>query len=214
MKQFWLIRHGQSVANAGLPTTDQNSTPLTERGHQQAQHVAQFFTAAPDLIVTSPYLRTVETAAPTRARFAHVPHEEWPVQEFTYLHPERYHNTTMENRRPHVHHYWELADPQYRDGGTAESFDDLLGRLTELERLLVACPAPFTAVFTHGIYMRAFLWHWLLGPERGRERMSAFPPFLQATRTPNASILPGWVTAEGHIILGQLQINHLPPELR
>ena len=36
MVRVWLIRHGQSESNAGLPSADWQGIPLTELGHQQA----------------------------------------------------------------------------------------------------------------------------------------------------------------------------------
>ena len=33
----WLIRHGQSTANAGLPSADYEEVPLTALGHRQAR---------------------------------------------------------------------------------------------------------------------------------------------------------------------------------
>lgn len=33
----FLVRHGESLANAGLPTSDPTTIPLTQRGHEQAE---------------------------------------------------------------------------------------------------------------------------------------------------------------------------------
>jgi hypothetical protein len=63
------IRHGRSTGNAGVPCHDLATIELTERGHEQARAVAASWTQAPALIVTSPYTRTRQTAAPTIARF-------------------------------------------------------------------------------------------------------------------------------------------------
>jgi broad specificity phosphatase PhoE len=46
---------------------------LTELGWSQAREVAANWTETPSLIVTSPYLRTQQTAAPTIERFPNVP---------------------------------------------------------------------------------------------------------------------------------------------
>ena len=78
------IRHGESTGNAGVPCHDLGSIELTERGHEQARQVAASWTQAPALVVTSPYTRTQQTAAPTIARFPGVPVEVWPIEEFTY----------------------------------------------------------------------------------------------------------------------------------
>src|SRR3546814_12324646 len=63
------IRHGQSTGNAGVPCDDLGAIELTELGQEQAREVAASWTQAPALIVTSPYTRPRQTAAPTIARF-------------------------------------------------------------------------------------------------------------------------------------------------
>ena len=69
------IRHGQSTGNAGLPCHDLARIELTELGWQQARSAAASWTETPSLIVTSPFLRTEQTATPTVARFPNVPVE-------------------------------------------------------------------------------------------------------------------------------------------
>ena len=69
------IRHGESTANTGLTSADVASIALTARGEGQAGQLAREWTEAPSLIVTSPFQRTRQTAAPTIARFPGVPVE-------------------------------------------------------------------------------------------------------------------------------------------
>jgi len=94
------IRHGQSTGNAGIPCYDLSGIELTELGRRQSRKVAAGWTEAPDLIVTSPFLRTQQTAAPTIERFPDVPIEVWPIQEFTYLQPSRWNGTLSSERMP------------------------------------------------------------------------------------------------------------------
>ncbi len=63
------VRHRQSTGNAGMPCNDLALLSLTELGWQQARNAAANWIETPDLIVTSPYLRTQQTAAPTIERF-------------------------------------------------------------------------------------------------------------------------------------------------
>src|SRR3546814_13888366 len=70
--------------------------------------------------VTSPYTRTLQTAAPTIARFPGVPVEVWPIEEFTYLQPARWNGTRSVERMPHLERYWREADPDYCDGEGAD----------------------------------------------------------------------------------------------
>ena len=107
------IRHGESTGNAGVPCRDLATIELTEHGHEQARQVAASWTQAPALIVTSPYTRTRQTAAPTIARFPGVPVEVWPIEEFTYLQPARWNGTRSAERMPHLERYWSEADPDY-----------------------------------------------------------------------------------------------------
>jgi broad specificity phosphatase PhoE len=89
MKFVRLIRHAESAANAGLATTAPDTIPLTEKGLMQAWALADSITSAPDLIISSPFERAITTALPTVKRFPHAPFELWPVEEFTYLSPNR-----------------------------------------------------------------------------------------------------------------------------
>lgn len=150
------IRHGQSTGNAGMPCDDLASIELTELGWSQARQVATGWTEAPTLIVTSPYLRTQQTAAPTIERFPNVPVEVWPIEEFTYLQPSRWNGTRSVERMPHLERYWDKADPAYCDGEGAESFGGLLRRAEAALARLAALPSSSIAyVFSHGQFIQA-----------------------------------------------------------
>lgn len=150
------IRHGESTGNAGVPCPDLATIELTERGHEQARAAAASWTQAPALIVTSPYTRTQQTAAPTIARFSGVPVETWPIEEFTYLQPARWNGTASAERMPHLERYWSAADPDYCDGEGAESFGTLLRRCETALARLAAMPAGLLVyVFGHGQFIQA-----------------------------------------------------------
>jgi len=150
------IRHGESTANTGLASADVASIALTARGEGQAGRIAREWPEAPSLIVTSPFQRTKQTAAPTVARFPGVPVEIWPIEEFTYLQPARWNGTASADRRPHVERYWTAADPAYCDGEGAESFTGFLHRVaTTLARLAALPPTSLVYVFGHGQFIQA-----------------------------------------------------------
>src|SRR5437764_13957945 len=121
----FLIRHAESQSNAGMATADPEDVALTPRGIEQARFVAAFLKdyTSLDLIVTSPYLRTKQTAEPTMIEFCFVPGEEWNVQEFTYLSSIHQSHSTIEERRPLVEAYWEQCLPSFMDGPGSESFE-------------------------------------------------------------------------------------------
>ncbi|MBS2028763.1 MAG: histidine phosphatase family protein [Deltaproteobacteria bacterium] len=189
MPRLWLIRHGQSEANAGLRSASASEIPLTALGKQQAQAVAARFHEAPAGIVSSPFTRAVQTSAPTCARFTQSPAERWPIHEFTYLDAAKCHNTTSAERLPMVHAYWAKADPDYVDGPGVESFRQLLARVqAELDR--VRARSGFQALFTHGQFMQAAMWLLGAGPQPATaERMAPFRSFMEATPVPNGAVL-------------------------
>lgn len=171
MKRVRLIRHAQSAANAGLITTDPESIPLTDTGRRQAQALADSLISAPDLIISSPFVRAKDTALPTALRFPGVPVEWWPVEEFTYLSPGRFAGSTQADRKPMADAYWQLANQSTSDGPGAESFEALLGRARDMLERLAACNAQHILVFSHGQFIRAVAWFIQHGERGGRPEL-------------------------------------------
>jgi len=79
---LWLVRHGESAANAGAVTSDFASIPLTDRGRQQAEAVAAACPESPAWVGRSAYLRARHTAAPLLARYPASPVADLAVHEF------------------------------------------------------------------------------------------------------------------------------------
>lgn len=182
------IRHGQSTSNAGEVTVDTGSTPLTALGLEQAAAVRDSFTAPPDLIAVSPFLRARQTAALTQERFPHVPVEIWPVEEFTYLAPERYDNTTAAERGPWAAAYWRRADPFFVDGPGAESLAGLIARVHAALDRLAALDVREVAMFGHGQFMKMLRWR-IEQPSAviGAQLMQAFHVYMLTHSIPNGT---------------------------
>lgn len=158
MKKVWLVRHGESIANAGEATQDHRMIPLSTLGIKQAQDLAMTITEKPDLIITSPYLRAQQTALQTIGRFPGVSTGIWDcIHEFVYLAPATCVGTTSAQRRPRVISYWRKCDPEYIDGDGAESYHQLLERIYQTLRLLERRPEQFIILFTHAQFMRNLL---------------------------------------------------------
>jgi 2,3-bisphosphoglycerate-dependent phosphoglycerate mutase len=152
-----LVRHGQSVANAGGRTADHDTNPLTELGRAQARDFAGRLPCTPTLFVVSPFLRAQQTAEPLRQQFPDVPVEQWPVQEFTFLDPARHKDTCEEDRQPNVMAYWQRQDTAFIDGAGAESFTQFFDRAREaIRRLVSRNPGGCVVIVTHGYFMQAF----------------------------------------------------------
>ena len=213
-KEVWFIRHGESVSNANLPTTHPAASELTEKGHREAEYVAQAFTRKPDLIVVSPYIRARQTAVPTINRFEPVSVVEWPIEEFSYLHPEKYNGTTGSDRWPDAHAYWQRMDPLENEGGAGESFAQLLARVREMDAQLRQTEEPFVALFSHGLFLRAFLWMMLTGyREATSTTMERYLNFSRGIAMPNGSILKTRFEGNGRILFSPFDTTHLPEKL-
>ena len=173
-----LVRHGQSVTNAGGRAADQVSNPLTELGRAQSREFAQRFDCKPTLFVVSPFLRARQTSEPLRGRFPDVPVEEWPIHEFSFLNPALHRGTSEADRESHVVAYWRREDPAYSDGTEAESFTFFLDRAREaIRRLVSSNPGGCVVVFTHGFFMQAFRLVLLFPNATGAELMANFQRF-------------------------------------
>ncbi len=173
-----LVRHGQSLANAGGKTADHISNPLTELGHAQSKNFAERLDCKPTFFITSPFLRAQQTAEPLRQQYPDVPVEEWPIHEFTFLNPSRHKDTSEEDRQPHVDAYWQRDDPSHIDGPGAESFTLFLDRAREaIHQLETRNPGGCIVIFTHGYFMQAFRLVLLFPDATDAELMSNFRRF-------------------------------------
>jgi broad specificity phosphatase PhoE len=181
------VRHGQSTGNAGIPCPDLALMELTDLGKKQSRQIARTWTETPSLIVTSPYLRTQQTAEPTVKRFKNVPVEVWPIQEFTYLQPLRWNGTRSIERRLHLGAYWQTGDPDYCDGPGAESFSTLLRRTEAALLKLEALPDDaLVYVFSHGQFMQALCSTVTDNGTTDREKMELFTHSIGTPSIANA----------------------------
>jgi len=208
MKTLWCIRHGESEANAGLPTEHPATPKLTTLGHSQVELIPPCFPEPPDLIVTSSYIRTKQSAAPTIAAFPEAETVEWPVFEFTYVNIEKCKGTTIYERQPFADQYWERMEPFSTDGPGTESFSQFLERVKTLFSKARASEKQRIAVFTHGRFMQAVLLAYITNfPEASVNSMEQYKAFMKVLPIRNGSIMTFTVT-DSEITLAQ------PPDNR
>jgi len=214
MSIIFLIRHAESSANAGGRTTDPSKINLTEKGFEQATYLANAFKSQPDFIVTSPYLRTKQTAKPLLERFNNIEQVEWMVQEFTYLSPAKCQSTTTQERRPLVNQYWERNNPFFSDGIGAESFADLLKRVEHFIEQVKCLENKSVAVFSHGQFIRAIIWRILNGKaDVSPLEMKQFRNFMTSFEINNASTVKLQVEKDDSMWISSVDISYLPQEL-
>lgn len=163
------IRHGQSAANAGLPTSDPALIPLTPLGRTQAQQLAHWLTMPPTAeeaasgparitaIVTSHYTRAIDTAAPLCQRHGITPRTDARLHEFVTLSPAAVAHTTAQERKPLVDAYWHTADPHARHGAGAETFTEFATRVADFRHDL-SHHRSGTIIVGHGMWIAMLLW--------------------------------------------------------
>ncbi|MBA3532470.1 MAG: histidine phosphatase family protein [Ardenticatenales bacterium] len=214
LTELHLIRHAESEANAGLSTVSPAVIALTERGQRQSAYIPAAITVPPTLIVTSPYLRTKQSAEPTVARFSGARQEEWPIQEFTYLCLTTSANTSRAQRTPHRLAYWERCDPEYVDGEGTESFAELIGRVQDTLTRLQSSPHPRIALFTHGLFIQTLFWYESQRrPAIDAQSMRECYNFSSSFTVPNASIIKAHLDETGRLHFAPVSTEHLAPEL-
>lgn len=194
MPTILLFRHGESQSNAGMPTLYPEDVALTDLGIDQARWIADYLALQipPNLIVTSSYQRTRQTAVPTLLRFPRVPEEVWPVHEFTYLsRQEVLAPSTRQDRRPLVDVYWELCDPELVDGPGSESFEQFIARVRGvMRRFETLAGDKIVTIFSHEQFICAMYWLLERNPERiTSEAMRDFKEFLMDHSISNGGFL-------------------------
>lgn len=164
-----LVRHGESAANAGQMTTFNDKIPLSALGEKQSAAIAQKLFARepnPAKLISSPYLRAVETAAPyaklteAKIEIADAWHETDYLQAQENAAP-----TTLEQRFNARNNFWteSIKNQDFHDPGefaAIESVNDFCGRietaLADLAReILAEKPTREIVIFTHGNLMNA-----------------------------------------------------------
>lgn len=166
MKTFHIIRHAESLANIGEKTDRHDSIPLSDFGKEQARELAERISIIPDLIVVSPFSRTLETATPYIRKYPEIPVETWEVEEFTYLNPQIFNGTTPLERQKAVREYWDKEDIHYQDCDGVESYILFIHRIDRFLKRVMERPEQNIVVFSHGNFIYT-LKEFLLLKEKG-----------------------------------------------
>ena len=183
------IRHAESEANVGGVIDHPANYALTDAGRQQARTLAVATVALPRIIVYSPFLRARQTAAPMIKRFPAVESLMLPIQEFTYLRPDAWKDSTAKQRRPAVDEYWKKADPRFCDGEGAESFAGFLGRVEATLAWLTARNTAPVFLIGHELFIRAVMWRCLAPSlETAVDTMASFRAWQTAAPLPHLSM--------------------------
>lgn len=208
MPDVWFIRHGECTANVGGATYSAREAQLTSRGLCQARYVADYLHYNIDpqrmRIITSSYVRALETANFTHDMFPEAPFEVWPLMgEFDYLSLPVNVPTTSSQRAPMVRDFWKRSDPFFAHKH-AESFDGFIARLREaLKRLCELGEDRLIVVFSHYQFIQAIRWllgDGVKGAHPHPDEMQDFYRYLKAIALPNGAIVQARLGAEKSLV--------------
>ena len=187
MTDIYIVRHGQSAANAGEITHDPAQIPLTQLGQQQAIDLAGLLNAKPSAVITSNYDRAKKTAQPFCQRWLLEPSEMTMLHEFVTLSPKVVNGTAADFRKPMIDAYWDAADPQIQHGSDSESFEQFAGRVNQFCVQLDTLNHG-TVIFGHGMWFAMLIWQLQgFGWQDGLS-MAAFRRYQLALPMPNCGV--------------------------
>ena len=153
---LYLVRHGESEANAARVFAGQTDSPLTERGRRQAEAVAEVLAAVTfDRVISSDLSRCRDTAEAIARRQGRT------VEVFPAL---REIDVGSASGRP----FDELKGlPSWTDGTFVqwpggESLEQVLSRVTAaIDRIVADSPGEVICVVVHGGVTRILVSHYL-----------------------------------------------------
>jgi probable phosphoglycerate mutase len=214
--RVFIVRHAQSVANAGERTVDPVTIPITDCGVRQARRVADLIAEKPSIVAVSRYLRSVQTGEPLAKRFPGLPLETWPIEEFTYLDPAVCAGTTYAERTALRAAYWRRCEPSYVDGPSCESFSNFISRVRQLEKTLCTRADETGVLITHGLVMKALLWLQRHPAACITEAdMAGFYNFQRRVSVPNCAVLLAERSSNGRLRLpASPSVAHIPVDLQ
>lgn len=182
-----LIRHAESHANAGGAVMPNPDIPLSPRGLQQAQALAEWLPAPTGPVYVSSFLRTQQTAAPWCARHGIAPVEHPLIHEFSMLDHRLIVGLDAVQRRPLAERYWQSADPAQRNGAAAETFAEFAARVEGFVDGMNQL-ADGAVLFGHGIWIALLVWRLRGGALHDSAAMRAFRCFLPDLPMPNCAV--------------------------
>jgi broad specificity phosphatase PhoE len=186
--RIYLVRHGQSQANAGGVTLDNSGVPLTPLGELQARTIAALLPPTTQTIWSSPFKRTLDTAAPYCARIGRNAATHDDLREFETVDTVQLRGSTFEEREAVVVAYWMRSDPDHRAGPAAETFREFHERVLRARLEFLPALADGTVIFGHGMWMALLLWQIWGFAAVDRIGMSQFRRFQLGVPTPNAGV--------------------------
>ncbi len=184
----FFVRHGESQSNAGGITMPHADIPLTDRGRAEAVELVSLLPVRPGKILSSPFLRAVDTAQPYAERTTARVELETLLCEFDMIDPALIAGLNQSQRRPIAENFWHEADPQLQLGNDAETFEYFSRRVRTFTAEALTSLPHNTVCFGHGIWISMLAWQLLGFPCETSRDMRLFRRFQAGFPIPNGAI--------------------------
>ncbi len=185
---IYLIRHGQSQANAGGITLENPLVPLTGLGELQARAVADLLPRTAAAIWSSPFKRALDTAAPYCVRLGQSPATHDDLREFETVDTLQMRGAPSAEREAVVARYWLESSPNLRTGPGAETFREFHDRVARVRAQFLPALADGTVIFGHGMWMAMLFWQIWGFDQVDHVGMTLFRRFQLGFPTPNTAV--------------------------
>lgn len=168
IKHIYLVRHGESASNA-TRVAGEKETPLTERGREQAQLLAERFENIPiEVVLSSDYIRAHDTAR-IITEDCNVPLEVISMAGEREVPDElmNLHKDDPQAKKVMKHFYYEWMHEDHSE--SSEHFDSVRRRVHELTTLIESRPEQHIVVVSHGFSLsflqRIMFWVHISHPK-------------------------------------------------
>jgi len=184
---IYFVRHGQSTANAGGVSMAHAEIPLSELGRRQAALVAGLLEVQPILLLSSTYVRAIDTARPFSEKTG-CPITPHPLlHEFSALDAGLIEGMVTAQRRPMADAFWDQVDPDLRHGPGSETFREFSSRVSGFAGEMPGLPQD-TVLFGHGIWFALLCWKLWGFTGDDATVMREFRRFQRALPMPNCAV--------------------------
>ena len=198
MKQLYLIRHAQSLANAGGKSQPDRDIPLSEEGNKQSQTLIERL-PRPVSVFTSEFLRTQQTASPYLTYHQCTAQYLPCLNEFSYLPFTQIEGLTAEQRRPISQQFWQKSDPHLQLSPEVDSFMQFNERISSFLDFAEQAEDQ-TICFTHGIWLSLLIWRLLGFSANNPASMQQFYQWQKTLPMENTAI---WILHDARFITKQ-----------
>jgi broad specificity phosphatase PhoE len=182
-----LIRHAQSVSNAGGITQAHLAIPLTAHGHTQARALGARLTGPAPAVAVSRFVRAQQTAAPYCQRFNLPAQVDADLDEFSLIDADLIAGLDGPQRKPHVKAFWAELDLHRRLGENADTFAEFIERVRRFQYRMNTLQDG-AVIFGHGIWLAMLSWLLQGRGVDNRQEMGAFRAFQLELSMPNCAV--------------------------